>query len=261
MYTGLQGLLGYFFTIRRALQAREDAEDGALSVLGEGFAEALRLLVTLDPEVVGITLRTIQVSGLATFVSVLLGIPLGTALALTRFFGRGFVVSLVNFGMGLPPVVVGLATWLCLTRYGPLGMLGILYTPSAMIVAQTIIATPIVAGFTLAAIQSVNPKLRLQILSLGATRLQYLLLLLWEARLGILAAVIAGFGGVISEVGASMMVGGNVRGYTRVLTTATVLEVSKGRFELATALSIILLLLTFCIVAGLSYLQQRRREA
>jgi len=231
-----------------------------LNVLTEGLAEALRLLVTLDRDVINITLRTIQVSGTATLVSVLIGIPIGTVLALSRFFGRGFTVSMVNFGMGLPPVVVGLATWLCLTRYGPLGFFGILYSPTAMIIAQTIIATPIVAGFSLAAIQSVNPKLRLQILALGATRLQYLFLLLWEARLGILAAVIAGFGGVISEVGASMMVGGNVRGYTRVLTTATVLEVSKGKFELATALSIILLLLTFCIVAGLSYLQQRRKQ-
>lgn len=231
-----------------------------MNVLTEGLAEALRLLVTLDRDVINITLRTIQVSGTATLVSVLIGIPIGTVLALSRFFGRGFTVSMVNFGMGLPPVVVGLATWLCLTRYGPLGFFGILYSPTAMIIAQTIIATPIVAGFSLAAIQSVNPKLRLQILALGATRLQYLFLLLWEARLGILAAVIAGFGGVISEVGASMMVGGNVRGYTRVLTTATVLEVSKGKFELATALSIILLLLTFCIVAGLSYLQQRRKQ-
>lgn len=232
-----------------------------MSVLTEGLAEALRLLVTLDADVINITLRTIQVSGTATLVSVLIGIPMGTALALTRFFGRGFMVSLVNFGMGLPPVVVGLATWLCLARYGPLGFLGILYSPTAMVIAQIIIATPIVAGFSLAAIQSVNPKMRLQILALGATRMQYLVLLLWEARLGILAAVIAGFGGVISEVGASMMVGGNVRGYTRVLTTATVLEVSKGKFELATALSIILLLLTFAIVAGLSYLQQRRKRA
>jgi len=230
-----------------------------LSVIGEGLAEAIRLLVTLDPEVMDITLRTLQVSCTATFISVLIGIPIGTVLALKRFIGRGFTVSMVNFGMGLPPVVVGLGTWLCLTRYGPFGALGLLYTPSAMIIAQAVIASPIVAGFTIAAIQSIHPKLRLQILALGATRIQYLLLLLWEARLGILAAVIAGFGGVISEVGASMMVGGNVRGYTRVLTTATVLEVSKGRFELATALSTILLALAFCITAALSYLQQRGR--
>jgi tungstate transport system permease protein len=230
------------------------------NVIVDGLLEAVRLLFSLDSEVLNITWRTLQVSGTATLISVVIGIPIGTALALTRFFGRGFIVSVVNFGMGLPPVVVGLVTWLLLSRYGPLGLLGLLYTPTAMVVAQAVIAVPIVAGFSLAAVQSVSPKLRLQILSLGVTRFQYLLLLLWEARLGILASVIAGFGGVISEVGASMMVGGNVRGYTRVLTTATALEVSKGKFELATALSIILLGLTFVITALLSALQQRRRN-
>ena len=232
-----------------------------MNVVGEGLIEAGRLLLTGDPEVIEITLRTLQVSGTATCISVLIGVPIGTVLALTRFFGRGFVIALTNFGMGLPPVVVGLATWLSLTRYGPLGFLGILYTPTAMIMAQAVLASPIVPGFTLAAIQSISPKLRLQMLALGASRLQYLWLLLREARLGILAAVIGGFGGVISEVGASMMVGGNVRGYTRVLTTATVLEVSKGKFELATALSIILLLVAFGITAGLSYLQQRGKQS
>ena len=232
-----------------------------MNVVSEGLVEACRLLLTGDPEVIEITLRTLQVSGSATCISVLIGVPIGTVLALTRFFGRGFVIALTNFGMGLPPVVVGLATWLSLTRYGPLGFLGILYTPTAMIIAQAVLASPIVAGFTLAAIQSISPKLRLQMLALGASRLQYLWLLLREARLGILAAVIGGFGGVISEVGASMMVGGNVRGYTRVLTTATVLEVSKGKFELATALSIILLLVAFGITAGLSYLQQRGKQS
>jgi tungstate transport system permease protein len=230
-----------------------------LDVIISGLAEALRLLFALDPDVVAITLRTLQVSGTATLISVLIGIPIGTTLALTQFFGRGFLVSIVNFAMGLPPVVVGLVTWLLLTRYGPMGFLNLLYTPTAMVIAQAVIASPIVAGFSLAAIQAVNPKLRLQIIALGANRTQYLLILLWEARLGILAAIIAGFGGVISEVGASMMVGGNVKGYTRVLTTATVLEVSKGKFELATALSIILLLLSFFITAVLSYLQQRGR--
>jgi tungstate transport system permease protein len=231
-----------------------------LSVIVEGLQEAVRLLVTLDPDVLDITLRTIHVSGTATFISVLIGIPIGTALALTRLAGRGIMVSAINFGMGLPPVVVGLATWLLLTRYGPLGMFGLLYTPTAMIIAQAVIASPIVAGFTVAAIQSVNPKLRLQMLSIGASRVQFLFLLIWEARLGILAAVIAGFGGGVSEVGASMMVGGNVRGYTRVLTTATVLEVSKGKFELATALSMILLALSFTVTAILTALQQRGRQ-
>jgi tungstate transport system permease protein len=229
-----------------------------MNVFLDGFQSAFNLLISMDPDVLAITWRTIHVSTVATFISILIGIPIGTVLALTRFQGRGFLVSLINFGMGLPPVVVGLATWLMLTRYGPLGMLGLLYTPTAMILAQAVIASPIVAGFSIAAIQSLNPKLLLQIQSLGATRFQYLMLLLWEARLGILSAIIAGFGGVISEVGASMMVGGNIRGYTRVLTTATVLEVSKGKFELATALSIILLMLTFIIVSLLSYLQQRK---
>lgn len=232
-----------------------------MSVILDGIREAAHLILTLDPDVVDITLRTIQVSCTATVISVVIGIPIGTVLALTRFPGRALLVSLVNFGMGLPPVVVGLGTWLCLTRYGPLGALELLYTPTAMVIAQSVIASPIVAGFCIAAIQAVSPKLRLQMLSLGTTRIQYLALLLWEARLGVLAAVIAGFGGVVSEVGASMMVGGNVKGYTRVLTTATVLEVSKGKFELATALSLLLLLLSFLIVAVLSALQQGRRRA
>ncbi len=230
-----------------------------MGVIGEGIIAALKMLVTGDPEVLEIALRTLQVSGTATMISVFIGVPAGTFLALNRFLGRGLVISLVNFGMGLPPVVVGLITWLCLTRYGPLGFLGLLYTPTAMIIAQAIIASPIVAGFTVAAIQSVNPKMHLQILALGANRLQFLWLLLREARLGLLAAVIAGFGGVISEVGASIMVGGNVRGFTRVLTTAISLEVSKGKFELATALSIILLFLSFIITAILTGIQQHRR--
>ncbi|NPV28968.1 MAG: ABC transporter permease [Firmicutes bacterium] len=230
-----------------------------MSVIGEGIITALKMLITGDPEVLEITLRTFQVSGTATLISVLIGVPAGALLALNRFLGRGLVVSLVNFGMGLPPVVVGLITWLCLTRHGPLGFLGLLYTPAAMIIAQAIIASPIVAGFTVAALQSVNPKMHLQILALGANRLQFLWLLLREARLGLLAAVIAGFGGVISEVGASIMVGGNVKGLTRVLTTAIALEVSKGRFELAAALSVILLLLSFTITAVLTGIQQHRR--
>jgi len=153
-----------------------------------GFVQAFQLLATMDPEVLEISFRTLQVSGIATLISVLIGFPAGTALALTRFFGRGFLVSLVNFGMGLPPVVVGFVTWLLLMRYGPMGALGLLYSPTAMIIAQAVIASPIVAGFTLAAVQAIDPKLRLQILSFGTTRLQYLLLLLWESRPGILAA-------------------------------------------------------------------------
>lgn len=230
-----------------------------MDVYWQGLLEAARLLFRGDPEVLEIVFRTLHVSGTATLIGLLIGLPLGTFLALASFPGRKLVVSIINFGMGLPPVVVGLWVWLTLSRYGPLGALGLLYTPTAMIVAQIIIAAPIITGFTIAAIQSLNPKIRLQILALGASRLQLLWLLLREARLGLLAAVIAGFGGAISEVGASMMVGGNLKGYTAVLTTATVLEVNKGKWEIATALSIILLLLAFGITAVLTTAQQRGR--
>lgn len=230
-----------------------------MGVYWQGLLEAVRLLFSGDPEVLEVIFRTLHVSGTATLIGLLIGLPLGTFLALASFPGRKLVVSIINFGMGLPPVVVGLWVWLTLSRYGPLGVLGLLYSPTAMIVAQVIIAAPIITGFTIAAIQSLNPKIRLQILALGASRLQLLWLLLREARLGLLAAVIAGFGGAISEVGASMMVGGNLKGSTMVLTTATVLEVNKGKWEIATALSIILLLLAFGITAVLTTAQQRGR--
>jgi len=167
----------------------------------------------------------------------------------------------VNFGMGLPPVVVGLWVSIFLWRSGPLSFLNMMYTPGAIILAQSIIASPIVTGFTIAAIGQLNHKIKLQILALGASRLQLLWLLIREARMGLLAAVIAGFGGVISEVGASMMVGGNISGYTRVLTTATVMEVSKGNFDIAIAISIILMLLAYTITFALTMLQQRGRQS
>ena len=224
-----------------------------------GTKQAFWLLLSGDPEVWRITLLSLQISTAATLVSLLIGIPLGTFLALTRFPARQLVVSLVNTGMSLPPVVVGLFVTLFLWRSGPLGFLHLLYTPAAMVLAQVIIAAPIVTGLTLAAIQQLNPKLRLQIVALGASRTQLVWLLLREARLPLLAAVMAGFGGVISEIGASMMVGGNLLGYTRVLTTATVMETGKGNFDVAIALSVILLLLIFAVNAVLTYTQQRQR--
>jgi tungstate transport system permease protein len=217
------------------------------------------LLLAGDPEVWRITLLSLQISLAATLLSLLLGIPAGTFLALTHFPGRRVLISLVNTGMSLPPVVVGLFVTIVLWRNGPLGFFRLLYTPTAMVLAQVIIAAPIVTGLTLAAIQQLNPRLRLQILALGASRTQLIWLLLREARLPLLAAVMAGFGGVISEIGASMMVGGNLLGYTRVLTTATVLETSKGNFDIAIALSVILLLLIFAVNAVLTYTQQRQR--
>lgn len=212
-----------------------------------------------DPEVMQITLFTLQVSGTATLISVLIGVPIGFFLAVKAFPGRSAVISLVNLGMGLPPVVVGLWVSLLLWRSGPLGFLGLQYTPAAIIIAQGIIASPIVIGFSAAAIGQVNPRLQLQIKALGASRLQLIWLIVREARLGLLAAVIAGFGGVISEVGAAMMVGGNIAGYTRTLTTATVLAVNKGQFDVAIALGVILLALAFIITAVLTLSQQKGR--
>jgi tungstate transport system permease protein len=189
----------------------------------------------------------------------LVGISVGTTVALAEFPGRKFVVSLINTGMGLPPVVVGLFVTIFLWRNGPLGFLEILYTPAAMILAQAVIATPIVMGITLAAIQALPKNLRLQILALGATRIQMVWILVKEAKLPLLAGVMAGFGGVISEVGASIMVGGNIKGYSRVLTTATVMETSRGNFDIAIALGIILLLLAYLINLVLTHIQQRER--
>jgi tungstate transport system permease protein len=230
-----------------------------MDIIIEGIKQAVILLFTLDPEVIGITWLSLKVSGIATFISLLIGVSVGTLVALTQFPGRRIVVSLINTGMGLPPVVVGLFVTIFLWRNGPLGFLEILYTPTAIIMAQTVIATPIVMGISLAAIQQLPANLRLQILALGATRLQMVWILVKEARLPLLAAIMAGFGGVISEVGASIMVGGNIKGYTRVLTTATVMETSKGNFDIAMALSIILLLLAFFINAVLTHVQQRER--
>jgi tungstate transport system permease protein len=230
-----------------------------MDLILEGIKKAFYLLVTFDPEVMGITLLSLQVSGTATLVSLLIGISIGTTVALSNFPGRKIVVSLINTGMALPPVVVGLFVTIFLWRNGPFGVLEILYTPTAMIVAQTVIATPIVMGITLAAIQQLPKKLRLQILALGATRVQMVWILIKEAKLPLLAAVMAGFGGVISEVGASIMVGGNIKGYSRVLTTATVMETSRGNFDIAIALGIILLLLAYFINLILTQVQQRER--
>ncbi len=232
-----------------------------MDLIWEGLRKALELLLRLDPEVLRITWLSLKVSGIATLISVVLGLGLAMLMALNEFPGKRLVIALVNTGMGLPPVVVGLFVTVFLWRNGPLGFLGILYTPAAIILAQAVIATPIIAGLGLAALQHLPPGLRLQILSLGATRPQMVWLLLKEARLPLLAAVMAGFGGVISEVGASIMVGGNLKGSTRVLTTATVMETSRGNFDVAFALSFILLILAFGVNALLTHLQQRGRRS
>jgi tungstate transport system permease protein len=208
-------------------------------------------------EIVSLSLR---VSGTALFFSALIGIPLGVAMGLSRFVGRRVVVALLYTGMGFPPVVIGLFVYLMLSRKGPLGSLNLpwipsLFTPGAMIVAQIIIAFPLIAGFTMAAVMGVDPQLRRQMLALGATKNQAALTLLWEARVGVIVAIVAGFGSIISEVGAVMIVGGNIDHYTRVLTTAIVLETSKGNFDLAISLGLVLLGLAFIANAAMLRLQ------
>jgi tungstate transport system permease protein len=229
-----------------------------VDLVWEGIRGAFRLLVELDPEVLRVTALTLAVSGSATLVATAVGVVLGSFLALASFPGRRLALALVNTGMGLPPVAVGLLVAVLLWRSGPLGALGLIYTPAAMVIAQAVIALPIVTGFTAAAIGSLPPRLRLQVLALGASRWQALWLLLREARLPLLAAVMAGFGAAISEVGASLMVGGNIQGETRVLTTAIVLETSRGNFDLAIALSLLLLALVFAVNLLLTTVQQRR---
>ena len=200
----------------------------------------------MTAELFEIVLLSLRVSGTALLLSALVGVPVGALLGLNRFPGRRFVVVLTYTGMGLPPVVVGLVVYLLLSRSGPLGGLDQswipqLFTPGAMITAQTIIAFPLIAGFTMAAVMGMDPGLRQQVLSLGATTRQAAMTVLQEARTGVIVSIIAGFGSIISEVGAVMLVGGNIEGRTRVLTTAIVLETRKGNFDLAIALGGVLL--------------------
>ena len=240
------------------MQVGEKTTWGAkVELIWQGITKAVELVLGLDAEVWGITWLSIRISGLATLISLTLGIPLGILLALAWFPGRRVAAALINTGMGLPPVVVGLFVSIFLWRSGPLGFLELIYSPAAMVLAQVIIALPIIAGLTMATFQTLHPNLALQLLGIGASKAQVLWLLCKEARLPLVGGIIAGFGGVISEVGASMMVGGNIRGQTRVLTTATVLETSKGNFDVAIALSLILLALTFVINLFLTHVQQR----
>lgn len=211
----------------------------------------------MDGAVRDIVVASLQISGAALALSAVAGIPLGSWLALHRFPGRKLAIALVYTGMGFPPVVIGLFVYMLLSRSGPLGSLQWLFTPTAMIAGQVIIALPVVAGLTMAAVLGVNPRLRQQAVSLGATPWQATLAVLWEARLGVVVAIVGGFGGIISEVGAAMMLGGNIEGSTRVLTTAIVLETGKGEFALAIALGLLLIALTFLVNAAMLRLQGR----
>lgn len=229
-------------------------------MLTGAIGQALLVLLPGDPEVPGILLRTLLVSGVATFAALLVGVPLGYALARARFAGRTLVLGVMNTGMGMPPVVVGLIVWLLLVRSGPLGGLGLIYTKWAMMLAQFVIATPLIAGVTAAAVQALPPEIPDLLRVLGAGRFRRLWLLCREARLGLLAALMAAFGAVVSEVGASMTVGGNLRGDTRVLTTAIVTVTSRGETRTALALGLVLLALAFAITLVLTFIQQRQEQ-
>lgn len=225
----------------------------------DGVREAWSVVFGADGRVWAIASRTVLISGAATGLAVLLGVPLGYAIARTEFRGRTVVLGFINTAMGMPPVVVGLVVWLLLVRSGPFGELNLIYTRRAMVLAQFLIATPIIVGFTVASVQSLPPRLPDLLAVLGAGRLRTLWLLAREAKLGLLVAVMAGFGGIISEVGASMTVGGNLERSTRVLTTAIVTETSRGEVERALALGILLLTLSFLVNITLTVIQQRRR--
>lgn len=222
----------------------------------QGFVEAMRLLFTGDPTVYQIALRSLVVSGIALLFAIAFGVPLGAILALTRFPGHRFLVATINTGMGVPPVVVGLILALFLWRTGPLGGLHLMYTLQAMIIAQVLIALPIVAGLSLAALQQLDAGFRMQIMALGAGRLRLFFLLVREIRVPLMAAVMAAFGGVISEVGAVMIVGGNIQGQTEVLTTGIVTNVSMGLFASAVALGIVLMILSFTTNYAMTIIQQ-----
>lgn len=229
-----------------------------MDLLFEALREAWRLLLTGDGDVYEITLRTALITGVSTTLSTAVGVPTGLAIALARFPGQRWLVAMSNAGMGMPPVVAGLIVSMLLWRSGPFGSLGLIYTPAAMVIAQFVIATPLIVAVSAGAVMALPPTLHLQIRAMGAGTVQYLWLVAREARLPLLVAVMAGFGSVVSEVGASMMVGGNLAGDTRVLTTAAVLEVSRGRFGTALALGIILLVFVLAIAIVLTIAQQRQ---
>ncbi len=229
-----------------------------MDLIFDGVTEALALIFRGDGYVYEVTLTSLAVSGAATLIAVVFGLAIASLIAFRAAPGRTIVISAFNAGMALPPVAVGLLVAIMLWRTGPFGQLRLLYSPSAIVIAQSVIATPVVAALSVAALQSLNPRLRLQVLALGASRIQAAVLLFREARLSLLAAAMAGFGAAISEVGATMMVGGNIKGSTRTLTSAIVLEVQQGDFETAIALSFILLAVIFVVVAAFTIVQQRR---
>lgn len=228
-----------------------------MSAILESFGQALSLILHLNKELLGIILLSLKVSGTALAVSTLIGLPLSALLGFKKFPLKGLSVSILNTFMGLPPVVVGLFVYLLLSRSGPLGFMALLYTPAAMVIAQTILALPIVTSLSHSAIIAVDPIIKQASMTLGATPFQVSLTVIREARYGILSAVIAAFGRVMAEVGAILIVGGNIAGFTRVMTTTIALETDKGNFELALALGIILLTISLGINSALHLIQKK----
>ena len=230
-----------------------------MDVVIEAIEGAVQLLLGGDQVTYGVLWRSLRISLTATAIALVLGLPVGLALALGRFPGRRGLYTLANTGMGLPPIVVGLGVTVLLWRSGPLGGLRLLYTPTAMVIAQAAIAVPVVVALAAAALQQVDEELRLQMRGIGASRIRSLWEVAREARLPLLAVAMAGFGAAISEVGAALMVGGNLQGQTRVLTTAAVLEASRGRFAAALAFGAVLLLVALVVNLALTLLQQHGR--
>lgn len=226
----------------------------------EAFASALQLILSADPTLWGIVGLSLQVSLTAVFFAALFGIPLGALLAIKKFWGRPVLIVLVNALMGLPPVVVGLCVYLMLSKSGPLGILGLLYTPTAMIIAQTLLIAPIIAALSRTILKTLYEEYRDQFASFRLSQFQTVNTLLWEARFMLLTALLAGFGRAIAEVGAVMIVGGNISHYTRVMTTSIALETSKGNLSLALALGVILILLAILVNGALSVIGMQRRE-
>lgn len=226
----------------------------------EAFASALQMILSADPTLWGIVGLSLQVSLTAVFFAALIGIPLGALLAIKKFWGRPVLIVLVNALMGLPPVVVGLCVYLMLSKSGPLGILGLLYTPTAMIIAQTLLIAPIIAALSRTILKTLHEEYRDQFASFRLSQFQTVNALLWEARFMLLTALLAGFGRAIAEVGAVMIVGGNISHYTRVMTTSIALETSKGNLSLALALGVILILLAILVNGALSVIGMQRRE-
>ena len=230
-----------------------------MDLFTDALRQALALITRGDPYLLDVLFRSFRISGTALLIGVLLGMPVGVVIGAFRFPGRRFFVALVHTGFALPPVVVGLFLYMLLSRSGPAGQLQWLFTPVAMVMAQAVLAAPYVAGITLAAVQAVPVEVRLQAMALGATRMRALFTQVREARVGLVAAVVAGFGAIVSEVGAVMMVGGNIANETRVMTTAIVLETRRGNFGTAMALGLILLLVAFVVTLLLTSVQQSTR--